>query len=132
ARGRTGDRGGCTLTQPEPGHLVATVEDLPAGHGVSIFADAVADLDAAPALPAPPTDPPEDPGTGLAPPALAAGIAALGGAAATSRLIRRAGRERVGVGGVATARGPAAEGSPPGGLRASARRPERPTPESRP
>lgn len=111
ARGRTGDRGGCTLTQPEPGHLVATVEDLPAGHGVSIFADAVADLDAAPALPAPPTDPPEDPGTGLAPPALAAGIAALGGAAATSRLIRRAGRERVGVGGVADAAWADADGS---------------------
>jgi len=111
SRGRSGDRGGCELTQPEPGHLVAALDDLPSGHGVTIYAQRGDDLAAAPALPVPPEDAPEDPGTGVGPPALAAGAAALGAAAVTSRLVRRAGRERVGTGGVADAAWSEGDGS---------------------
>lgn len=101
AKGRTGARGGCRLEQPEPGHLVVRVGTLDKGEGVTIFADRAADLPTAPELPVPPTKAPPDQGTGLALPAGAAGVAGLGAAALTSRLVRRAGRERVGTGGAA-------------------------------
>lgn len=101
--GRTGTSGGCELTQPEPGHLVATVGRLEPGEGVTVQADRGADLAVAPDLPAPPVDAPPDPGTGLALPAAVASIAGLGASATASRLVRRRGRERVGTGGVADA-----------------------------
>lgn len=112
--GSTGSTGGCVLTQPDPGHLVATVGSLSAGEGITIQAERGLQLDAAPSLPTPPIDAPDDPGTGLAKPAALALIAALGSSAATSRLVRRRGRERVGTGGVADAAwagggGPASE-----------------------
>ena len=93
-QGGAGSAAPCRVAQPEPGHLVATVEGLDAGEGVTLYATAGTGLPAAPALPAPPP-PPADPGTGPVPPALVAAAAALAGAAATSWLVRRAGRERV-------------------------------------
>jgi hypothetical protein len=114
SKGRTGDEGGCELTQPEPGHLVASTGTLHSGEGITITAQRGADLAAAPTLPAPPLDAPPDPGAGLAMPAGAAAVAALGASAATSATVRRAGRERVSTGGVAEAAwadggGPSAE-----------------------
>ena len=111
--GRTGESGGCELAQPEPGHLVATVDDLATGEGVTVTARRGMDLAAAPRLPAPPVDAPPDPGAGLALPAGIAGVAALGTSAAASAVVRRRGRERVGAGGVADAAW-TAEGGPSG------------------
>ena len=102
--GGTGSSGGCTLRQVEPGHLVAEVEDLGEGKGITITAQRGSPLSGpAPSLPAPPTSAPPDPGIGLALPAAAAIVAGLGGALSTSKLVRRSGRERVGTGGVADA-----------------------------
>jgi hypothetical protein len=101
--GVTGSRGGCDVTEVAPGHLVATVTGLDAGEGVSIEARTGSDLASPPAAPDPPATPPADPGTGLAPPAGTAAAAALLGAASVGWLLRRAGRERVGVGGPADA-----------------------------
>ena len=86
-RGVAGSTAPCQATQPEPGHLVATLEDLDPGQ----------------ALPTPPTGVPADPGTGPLPPALAATLAALAGAVPATWLVRRAGRERVTTGGAAEA-----------------------------
>jgi hypothetical protein len=103
SKGTTGTRGGCELTQPEPGHLVVTVGSLDSGEGVSVVADRGEALAAAPRLPAPPLDAPPDPGAGLALPAAVATVAGLGASATGSKLVRRKGRERVGTGGVADA-----------------------------
>ena len=110
SQGTTGTSGGCELEQPEPGHLVATIGELDSGEGITVTARRGPDLAAAPALPAPPLEAPPDPGAGLALPAATAAIAGLGATAVTSTLVRRAGRERVGVGGVADAAW--AEGGP--------------------
>jgi hypothetical protein len=110
--GRTGATGGCELTQPEPGHLVATVESLDSGEGITIQADRGEPLAAAPRLPAPPIDAPPDPGAGLALPAAVAAVAGLGGSATASALVRRRGRERVGAGGVAEAAWATSGGAP--------------------
>lgn len=101
--GRTGATGGCTLTQPEPGHLVASVGSLDSGEGVTIEAGRGAALATRPTLPAPPIHAPPDPGAGLVRPAAVAVLAALAAGALVSRRIRRRGRERVGVGGAADA-----------------------------
>jgi len=101
--GGTGSTGGCTVRMLAQGHMVAEVEDLGEGKGVTVTAGRGAALTAAPSLPAPPTSAPPDPGIGLALPAAAAVAAGLGGALSTSKLIRRSGRERVGTGGVADA-----------------------------
>jgi hypothetical protein len=111
SKGSTGASGGCELTQPEPGHLVATVGRLGTGEGITVTARRGAPLAASPELPAPPLEAPPDPGAGLALPAATATAVGLGAVAVTSRLVRRAGRERVGVGGVADAAW-AAEGGP--------------------
>lgn len=103
SKGTTGAEGGCELTQVEPGHLVATVGRLDSGEGITVTARQGDPIDAAPELPAPPLEAPPDPGAGLALPAATATVAGLGAAAVASRLVRRAGRERVGVGGVADA-----------------------------
>ena len=102
-QGAPGSQAGCRVAEPEPGHLVATAADLGAGEGVTVYATAGAWLATAPALPAPPAGAPGDPGTGPLPPFLVALAAALAGAAPTSWLVRRAGRERVAPGGAAEA-----------------------------
>src|SRR5436190_11031376 len=109
--GGTGATGGCELTEVEPGHLVTTVDDLSPGEGVTVRAERGAALAATPNVPPPPTTAPPDPGIGLLLPALAAVTAGFGAALSTSALVRRSGRERVGVGGVADAAF-AAGGSP--------------------
>ena len=113
-RGAAGSRDACRVAQPEPGHLVATLDGLDAGQGATLYATAGPRLAAAPALPAPPSGVPADPGTGPLPPVLAAALAALAGAALATWLVRRAGRERVVPGGAAEAAyGPAeGDGSP--------------------
>jgi hypothetical protein len=93
----------CDVLQPEPGHLVARVDYLVPNEGVTLYATAGSRLAAAPALPAPPSGAPGDPGTGVLLPGLLAAAAALAGAATTSRLVRLAGRERVAAGGSADA-----------------------------
>jgi hypothetical protein len=103
SKGSSGSTGGCTLRQVEPGHLVAEVDGLKAGQGITVTADRGAALSAAPDVPPPPVSAPPDPGAGLAMPAAAALTAGLGTALTTSKLVRRSGRERVGVGGVADA-----------------------------
>jgi hypothetical protein len=101
--GTSGATGGCKLREVEPGHLQTIVEDLSPGDGVTIRAERGAALAATPNVPAPPTTAPADPGIGLLLPALAAVTAGFGAALSTSALVRRSGRERVGVGGVADA-----------------------------
>ncbi len=110
--GRAGTRGGCELTQPEPGHLVATVGKLDSGEGITIQASRGADLAASPGLPAPPVSAPPDPGAGRAMPAAVAAGASLGAAATAAKLVRRRGRERVGTGGVADAAWAGSGGGP--------------------
>src|SRR5690606_20555562 len=95
-----------------PGHLVAVVEGLGTGQGLSIEARTGSSLPAAPALPEPPADPPEHRGTGLLPPAASAATAAAVAAVPVTAAVRRAGRERVAVGGTADA---AYAGAPPEG-----------------
>jgi hypothetical protein len=114
SKGTGGATGGCELTQPEPGHLVATIGSLDSGEGVTIEADQGAPLAAAPRLPAPPVDAPPDPGAGLALPAGVAATAGLGASAVGSKLVRRKGRERVAAGGVADAAWAGAGGGPTG------------------
>lgn len=101
--GAVGAEGGCEVRQIAPGHLVAEVEDIDPGDGVTIRSTRGAALAATPRLPAPPVSAPPDPGIGLALPAAAAVAAGLGSALATSRLVRRSGRDRVGAGSAADA-----------------------------
>jgi Predicted membrane protein (DUF2207) len=101
--GAAGAEDPCPISQPEPGHLLAMVDYLPSGEGVTLFATAGRRLPATPRLPAPPSGVPRDPGTGLLLPALLAAALALVGAAPVSRLVRLAGRERVAAGGAADA-----------------------------
>jgi uncharacterized membrane protein YgcG len=102
-QGAVGSDTPCGVTQPVPGHLVARVDALMPNEGVTLYANAGRRLAAAPALPAPPSGAPDDPGTGVLLPGLLATLVALAGAAATSRLVRLAGRERVAAGGPADA-----------------------------
>ncbi|MEL7210766.1 MAG: DUF2207 domain-containing protein, partial [Actinomycetota bacterium] len=101
--GTRGATGGCTAEQPEPGHLVVTIDSLPAGNAVTLTGLPGDDLDAAPTLPAPPDSAPTDEGSGLAVPATVAGGLALIAAVPTSALVRRAGREQHWHGGAADA-----------------------------
>jgi len=101
-RGASGSETPCGVTQPEPGHLAAKLDALEAREGATLYA-AGRPLEAAPRLPAPPSGGATDAGSGLLLPGLVAGVAALLGAAPTSRLVRRAGRERVAAGGAAEA-----------------------------
>jgi Predicted membrane protein (DUF2207) N-terminal domain len=93
----------CQVTQPAPGHLVARVDALAPNEGVTLYANAGRRLAATPALPAPPSGAPDDPGTGVLLPGLLATLVALAAVAMTSRLVRLAGRERVAAGGSADA-----------------------------
>jgi hypothetical protein len=99
-KGTTGDTGGCTIDQPEPGHLVVHVGSLGAHHGVSVYATHGRTLETgAPALPDPPADGPADDGAGILEPAAVALLGSLGGGFTMSRYARRKGRDRVGAGG---------------------------------
>ncbi|HEU4396980.1 MAG TPA: DUF2207 domain-containing protein [Actinomycetota bacterium] len=102
-QGATGADDPCGVTQPEPGHLVARVDALSPAEGVTLFATAGRQLAATPALPAPPSGRPSDPGTGVLLPGLLAAAVAGVAAAPTSRMVRLAGRERVAAGGSADA-----------------------------
>jgi hypothetical protein len=101
--GVTGSQGGCDVTEVAPGHLTTTVKDLDPGEGVSIEARTGSDLATPPAALEPPASPPNDPGRGLALPAGTAAAAALLAGGSAGWLVRRAGRDRVGVGGPADA-----------------------------
>jgi Predicted membrane protein (DUF2207) len=101
--GVSGSQGGCEVREVAPGHLMTTVEGVDPGEGVSIEARTGSDLATPPAPPEPPATPPDDPGTGLALPAATAAACSLLAAGSTAWLVRRAGRERVGVGGPADA-----------------------------
>ncbi len=103
SQGPNGSGTPCTITQPEPGHLVAQIGELGAEEGVTIAATPGAALAAAPVL-SPPTGPiPPGDGIGLVPPALLALFGGLLGALPASRIVRRWGRERVGAGGATDA-----------------------------
>lgn len=104
ASGSFGSWGGCTVDQPEPGHLVVRIDDLDAGDGVTLYATSAAGSTVAPTAPVPPSGPvAAGPGTGLLVPAATALVAGIVGAAAASRLVRNRGRELVWAGGVADA-----------------------------
>jgi len=93
----------CGLDLVEPGHVVAEVDSLGAGEGVSIEGQVGAALAATPPAPAPPTERPDNPSTGLLPPAGTAAAAAAVAAIPATLLVRRAGRERVAPGGATEA-----------------------------
>jgi hypothetical protein len=101
--GSVGDEGGCELTEVEPGHVVAEIGSLDANEGVTVTARRGSSIGSAPDLPAPPASAPPDPGAGLLLPAGVGSVVGAGAAAATSALVRRRGRERVGAGGAADA-----------------------------
>jgi hypothetical protein len=101
-QGGFGAQDPCGIREVEPGHLVATIDDLGDHEGISVEAQAGSDLAAAPAPAQPgPTEP--LPGTGLLPPAGTAAAAALVATIPAAWLVRRAGRERVAAGGAADA-----------------------------
>jgi hypothetical protein len=102
-RGVAGSDHPCGVAQPQPGHLVARVDGLSSGEGVTVYATAGRSLGAIPDLPASPSGTPDDPGTGVLLPGLLAAAFALAAAAPVSRLVRLAGRERVAAGGSADA-----------------------------
>jgi hypothetical protein len=93
------------IEQIQPGSLVVRTDRLAAGEGVTVYATAGSPLTAAPALPAVPAAPSTD--NPLVPGVLAGALTLLA-AAATARLLRRAGRERLPAVGVAAL-------APPGG-----------------
>jgi hypothetical protein len=98
AQGSAGSRAPCDeVREVEPGHVVAIVDDLDAHAGLTVTARAGSELTAAPTAPTLPGRP-DDPGTGVLPPAATATAAAVVGAAASLWLVRRAGRERVVIG----------------------------------
>jgi hypothetical protein len=100
--GRVGSTERCDVRDVAPGHVAVTVDDLPSGRGITLEANTGA-LIPPPDRPAPPPDLPAEPGTGPLPPGLAAGGAALLAVLPATLLVRRAGRERVAVGGPADA-----------------------------
>jgi hypothetical protein len=102
-RGVIGSTTPCRVAQPEPGHLVAELHGLRAHQGATLYAAGGHELAAAPPLPMPASDRPADTTSGLLPAGLLAAAVALVGAVPASRLVRRAGRERVAVGGAADA-----------------------------
>jgi hypothetical protein len=101
-RGKEGSVKRCSVREVEPGHLVARIGRLESNEGVTVEATAAGSVVPA-ALPDRPSGAIEDPGTGVLPPLAVAAIAARAAAIPTSMVIRRAGRERVAVGGAAAA-----------------------------
>jgi len=90
----------CSVAQPEPGHLIAEVDALRAGEGVTLFASAGPPLHAPP-LPAAPSGALATGVSGWVLPGLLAAAVAIVGATPTSRLLRLAGREHIAAGSVA-------------------------------
>jgi hypothetical protein len=102
-QGKEGSTDPCEIDQVEPGHLVVHVsETIEPEHGVTVRATRGDDLAIVASMPDPPGLP-DDPGAGLAQPAAVAMVAAIGGGLSMSRWVRRAGRERIGVGGATDA-----------------------------
>jgi hypothetical protein len=102
-QGEAGSQRRCDITQPEPGHLVATISTLPARQGATLYATGGRRLEHAPPLPVPSSGRPADATSGAPLAGLVAAAAALVASALTSWLVRRAGRERVARGGRADA-----------------------------
>jgi hypothetical protein len=90
----------CSVAQPEPGHLIAEVDALQAGEGVTLYASAGPPLHAPP-LPAAPSEALANEVSGWVLPGLLAAVVAIVGATPTSRFLRLAGRERIAAGSVA-------------------------------
>ena len=111
-KGQRGSLSTCSIDEVEPGHVHVHITGIEAHRGVTIRAGRGADLSSAPALPEAPATPPSQPGAGIAQPAAVALIAFLGGGLATSRMVRRAGRERVGTAAAAGAAADVAFGTP--------------------
>jgi hypothetical protein len=95
--GATGSNTACAIDEREPGHLVAHVDEVPSGSGVTVFATAGAPLATAPTPPDPPSAVAAAARTGTSPvvPGLVAAVLALLAGLLTVRVLRRAGRERV-------------------------------------
>jgi hypothetical protein len=102
-QGEAGSQQPCDITQPEPGHLVATISTLRAGQGATLYATGGRRLEVAPRLLVPSSGLAADATSGAPLAALVAVAAALAGAALTSWLVWWAGRERVVRGGRADA-----------------------------
>lgn len=102
-KGAFGSTDTCQFETVAPGHLRLSVKDLAPGEGVTVYATVGSALRTAPPTPAAPTGQATDPGSGVLPTAGTALAGALIGAAIASRLVRRAGRERVAPGGAADA-----------------------------
>ncbi|HZC99422.1 MAG TPA: DUF2207 domain-containing protein [Actinomycetes bacterium] len=102
-QGEAGSQRPCDITQPAPGHLVATISTLRAGQGATLYATGGRRLEHAPLLSVPSSGRPADATSGVPLAGLVAAAAALVGAVLTSWLVRRAGRERVARGGRADA-----------------------------
>lgn len=100
--GSQGSGTACDVRVVEPGHIAVNVEGIDPGEGVSLEGTTGGPVPSPPVAPQPPA-PPEDPGAGLLAPAGAAAGAALLGAVPARWAVRRAGRERVAVGGAADA-----------------------------
>jgi hypothetical protein len=111
-QGQAGSQRPCNITQPEPGHLVATIRTLRAGQGATLYAAGGRRLAVAPRLPMPSSGRPADATSGALLAGLVAAAAALVASALTSWLVLRAGRERVVRGGRADA---GSAGAPPAG-----------------
>ena len=94
--GTSGSTDRCAIDESEPGHLVAHVDQVPAGQGVTVYATAGEPLATAPAQPEPPA-PVASSRTGASPVVLGlvAVVLALLAGLLTMRVLRRAGRERV-------------------------------------
>ena len=103
SKGRRGSWGGCTATQPEPGHLVVRLDGLGANEGVTVAGRLGGPLGDTPALPLAPSGPADDPGAGIVGPAIVAAVVGLLVALVMSIMVRRAGREYVWAGGAADA-----------------------------
>jgi hypothetical protein len=101
AQGKFGSQSPCTVSQPEPGHLVVHVENLGAHEGITVYALRAAPLSAAPATPQLPPDQPSH--SDINPLAVALLVLVICGAGigAAALLVLRAGRERVATGGAA-------------------------------
>src|SRR4051794_10138015 len=108
--GATGSTAACAIDEAEPGHLVAHVDQVPSGEGVTVFATAGEPLATAPSLPDP-RAPVAASQTGLSPllPGLLAGALALLVGLLTTRVLRQAGRERVPTVGIPALAGPGEE-----------------------
>jgi hypothetical protein len=100
-QGAFGSQTPCTVTQSEPGHLVAHATGLGAHEGVTVYAHRSTPVSSVVAVPAPPQDRPARTGVDPAVPAIIALVAAAVGVLGSATIVLRAGRERVATGGAA-------------------------------